>query len=311
MNELFGPPYGLILEKLREGNVVPFLGSGASLGDRDPRTTAWSREDRAYLPNARELADHLAKPVSFPREAEGSQLTQVAQYYELVAGRDDLDQGLHKVFERPAKLAKIHTFLAGLSGPLLIITTNYDDLMERALDAQSKVYDVIIHLTPATLKRTTDHELADSLLWRPHGGDPRFVTDDDLAEVDLSQRFVVYKMHGGIDRAQQERDSYVITEDDYIDFLTRMTSQSASAIPSIVAGHLQRRHLLFLGYSLRDWNLRVLLNQIDPAGRRSITSWAVQYRPSALEIKFWRRRKEDVEVYDMKVDEFAEGLERA
>jgi hypothetical protein len=311
MSTAIQPPYGLIRSQLEEGMVIPFLGSGASLGERDPRDQRWIKDDPAHLPSAGELSEHLAKPVGFPAEGETRELTKVARYYELVAGRDVLDRCLHKVFARDAQYAKIHAYLASIETPLLVITTNYDDLMERALEARSRAYDVVIHLTSATLKRITDHEWADSLLWRPYGGEPRFVTDDDLAEVDPASTFVVYKMHGGIDREQIARDSYVITEDDYIDFLTRMATRSASAIPSFVARHMAPRHLLFLGYSLRDWNLRVLLNQIDPTGQRSITSWAVQYNPSPLEMQFWMKRTEEVLVFDLKVDEFVEGLQQA
>lgn len=311
MSEFVQAPYGLIRSRLEEGDVVPFLGSGASLGDRDPRKQPWSPDDQLCLPSARELAEQLARPVSFPAETEARELTMVAQYYELVGGRLTLDKTLHKVFDRQVQCAKIHHYLASLPAPLLIITTNYDDLMERALQAQGKAYDVVIHLAPATLKRITDHERADSILWHPHQGEPRFVTDDDLAEIDPTQKFVVYKMHGSIDRQQMERDSYVITEDDYIDFLTRMASKSASGIPSFVARHVAKRNLLFLGYSLRDWNLRVLLNQIGTTSGRSITSWAVQYNPSRLEMQFWRGRSEEVLVFNMKVDEFFEGLEKA
>ena len=154
----------------------------------------------------------------------------------------------------------------------------------------------------------TDNERADSLLWRPHGGEPRFVTDDDLAEIDLKKTFVVYKMHGSIDLDNTERDSYVITEDDYIDFLTRMTGQGARVIPSFVAKHMAQRNLLFLGYSLRDWNLRVLLNQIERLSHRSITSWAIQYNPSMMEEQFWDKRS--VEIFNLKVDEFVEVLRK-
>jgi SIR2-like domain len=309
VKERIQPPYGLIHTRLEQGKVIPFLGSGASLGERDPRAQPWNPADPCF-PSARELADYLAKPVRFPADGETRELTKVARYYELMAGRDVLDEDLHTIFTRKAQCAKVHAYLASLPTPLLIITTNYDDLVEQALEAQRKAYDVVIHLTPATLKRVTDHERIDSVLWRPYHSAPRFVTDDELAEIDLAHTFVIYKMHGGIDREQIARDSYVITEDDYIDFLTRMTSRSASAIPAFVARHLEKRHLLFLGYSLRDWNLRVLLNQIDPSGRRSITSWAVQYQPSRLEEQFWKRRSEEVLVFDMRVDEFVEGLQK-
>jgi hypothetical protein len=113
-------------------------------------------------------------------------------------------------------------------------------------------------------------------------------------------------MHGAVDRRQPSRDQYVITEDDYIDFLARMTKNKA--IPAIFAEPFQTRHFLFLGYGLNDWNLRVVLNRIEKDLRRpkSISSWAIQYQPRPLEARFWQER--GVEVYDQLLEEFVERI---
>ena len=109
-------------------------------------------------------------------------------------------------------------------------------------------------------------------------------------------------MHGAVDRREPSRDQYVITEDDYIDFLARMTKNKA--IPAIFAEAFQTRHFLFLGYGLNDWNLRVVLNRIERDLRRpkGIKSWAIQYKPKPIEARFWQER--GVEVYDQLLDEF-------
>jgi hypothetical protein len=101
----------------------------------------------------------------------------------------------------------------------------------------------------------------------------------------------------------------VITEDDYIEFLSRMTRKRA--IPAIFAEPFQTRHFLFLGYSLGDWNLRVVLNRMerDLRRRRDITSWAIQLNPSPLEQRLWQRR--GVDVYDMMLEEFVTKLRLA
>jgi hypothetical protein len=113
-------------------------------------------------------------------------------------------------------------------------------------------------------------------------------------------------MHGAVDRQDPGRDQYVITEDDYIDFLARMTKNKA--IPSIFAEPFQTRHFLFLGYGLRDWNLRVVLNRIEKDMRRpsGTTSWAIQNGPSPLEKRFWQEHK--VEVYDVMIEDFVKEL---
>jgi hypothetical protein len=191
-----------------------------------------------------------------------------------------------------------HLYLASLDTPLLIVTTNYDDLIERAFDAKGKKYDVVIH--------TTDPLDNARLLWWRHGhAEPVKVNPKKLLPP-LETTTYIYKMHGGVDRHVSTRDQYVITEDDYIEFLSRMIKNTA--IPFTFAEAFATRHFLFLGYGLRDWNLRVVLNNIEKHSRRSRenTSWAVQHEPSPLERRFWQER--GVEVYDLTIDEFVREL---
>src|ERR1044072_3429828 len=91
------PPYKLILEKLNSNKVIPFLGSGASLGGR-PIGDVWTKGTRRFLPTAGELATHLADTTEFP-PTESKDLTKVAQYYSLVGGREALKEELHNIFD--------------------------------------------------------------------------------------------------------------------------------------------------------------------------------------------------------------------
>jgi hypothetical protein len=43
-----------------------------------------------------------------------------------------------------------------------------------------------------------------------------------------------------------------------------------------LAVKLRKSHFLFLGYSLRDWNLRVIFHRILGAQRLKYKSWAIQ-----------------------------------
>ena len=302
MSELV-PPYPFILGKLKSSKVIPFLGAGASLGGRQQGAT-WKLGAGNFLPTAGELAGHLADTTEFPA-GETRDLTKVAQYYSVVGGRDALNEELHNIFNCDYQPTSLHTFLADVPAPLLIVTTNYDDLIERALDEKNREagaavrpYDVVIH--------TTEVNSGDRLLhWSYGAGEPREVNPNKL-DLDLGERTIIYKMHGAVDRRQPSRDQYVITEDDYIDFLARMTKNKA--IPAIFAEAFQTRHFLFLGYGLNDWNLRVVLNRIERDLRRpkGIKSWAIQYKPRALETRFWQER--GVEVYDQLLEEFVKRI---
>jgi hypothetical protein len=290
------PPYPFIHGKLAAGKVIPFLGSGASLGGRGPGAK-WERGTSEFLPTASELATLLAETTQFPAD-EPPDLTKVAQYYSVVGGRDALNEELHAIFNRDYPVTPLHNYLAAIEKPMLIVTTNYDDLIERALKARERPFDVVIH--------TTDMDSGDKLLWWPHGEACHREVNPNKLDIDLDAVTVIYKMHGAVDRNEQKRDQYVITEDDYIDFLARMTKNKA--IPAIFAEPFQTRHFLFLGYGLRDWNLRVVLNRVEKDLRRpgSIMSWAIQYKPSSLERLFWQKR--DVGVYDITLDDFVKEL---
>lgn len=290
------PPYTFIYERLRQSRVIPFLGSGASLGGRESGMK-WKKGVATCLPTAGELAHHLAGMTEFPPN-EPLDLAKVAQYYNVVTGREALNEELRSIFNCDYPITSLHTFLAQVDAPLLIVTTNYDDLIERAFVAKGRPYDLVIH--------STDAGLGDQLLWQPHDAiEPREVNPNKL-DLDLQKATVIYKMHGAVDRHEATRDQYVITEDDYIDFLARMTKNKA--VPAVFAEPFQIRHFLFLGYSLRDWNLRVVLNRIerDARRRKSIKSWAIQYNPSPLEQRFWQEH--GVEVYDKLLDEFVQEL---
>ena len=93
--------------------------------------------------------------------------------------------------------------------------------------------------------------------------------------VSPKNRTVIVKIHGAIDRLDNGEDSFVITEDDYIDFLTTGT-EITDLLPTEVAARLNgKTHFLFLGYGLRDWNLRVILRRIWGKQVLKEISWAV------------------------------------
>ena len=243
MSELT-PPFPMIRQGLSEGHVIPFLGSGASLCNQPD---AVSR-----IPSAEQLTDRLAARIVFPK-TETKDLPKVAQYYSVVGGPEELYRDLHGIFDHNYSPGALHRYLAKIDRPVIVVTTNYDTLIEQAFSDAGKPFDLIVHSTSSLL--------GERLLWWPHDVDHPSPTSARRIDVDLDKVSVIYKMHGGIDRKEPSRDQYVITEDDYIAFLTRMTKKTA--IPAILAEPFQNRHFLFLGYALKDWNLRVVLNGIE------------------------------------------------
>jgi hypothetical protein len=307
------PPIPIIARSLLKGQVVPLLGAGASAASR-PTGAAWDAKAPQFLPRGAELATFLAAQSRFPStdKHDLGDLAKVASYFVDTSGRKDLRDYLNDIFDRNFEVSEIHRFLADLSVPQLIVTTNYDDLIERAFAEAGKPFDLVVHPTDRK-------EVEASVLWWKHGVEEPQIVTPNILDIDLKTTTVIYKMHGSVDRLLRKWHSYVVSEDDYIDFLSRMTNNSA--VPALFASHFRRKHFLFLGYSLADWNFRVVLRNLETplpgqiAGARDEESederksWAIQYQPSELEQKLWTAR--DVNIYDLDVNEFARQLREA
>jgi hypothetical protein len=305
MIESLEPHFRMIAKAITEGHVTPLLGAGVNLCGRPPEL-AWT-EGCEYLPSSPELAAFLADEWGYPDD-EARDLVRVSEYASVMLGDAPLYEKLHDLFDADYPPTQLHEFLAQLPALLrerspkpryqLILTTNYDDTLERAFDAASEPYHLVSYIA------TGDHR-GKFLHW-PTGKDPRIIEKaNEYSDISLEERSVILKIHGIVDRENKERDSFVITEDHYIDYLTRSTNVS-ELLPATLVARLTRSHILFLGYGMRDWNLRVLFHRIW--GERELTwnSWAVQKSTGVLDEKFWRKR--NVDILAVALEEYTAGL---
>jgi hypothetical protein len=313
------PPYGEIGDLLRAGRVVPVLGAGASAIGR-PVSPKWQWQPTAKIPpTGADLAKFLADKAEFPSAAdhERSDLPRVSSYFAEISGRGRLRERLREILAVPYRPGPVHEFLARLPGRHLFVVTNYDTLLERAFRVARVPYDLVYYPTDRP-------DAAGILMWWKHREPEPVEVEPEELRVDtlLKQRTVVYKMHGTIfepsgsgagtaaaEAAVAARDSFVITEEDYVEFLSRMAKQQA--MPSSFKAHFSDRHFLFLGYSLRDWNFRLLLGDLhldrtSRGGEARIVSWAIQFRPSELERRLWSKR--GVDIYDRDLDDFVKRM---
>jgi hypothetical protein len=304
------PPYPLIGRLLREGKVIPFLGAGVNI--RSP-VAGEAPDPGPALPTGAQLSRRLAKEVAYPADDDRdlTDLAKVASYFVEISARQRLCEALRQEFTVDAKPSPMHRYLASVPAPLLVVTTNYDDLMERAFIEAGRPYDLVVH-------PTDQREVEGSVLWWAHGAsEPEAIAPNKLY-IELEERSVIYKMHGSICRTSEKLESYVVTEEDYVDFLARMTG--LHAVPAQFLHHFRRCHFLYLGYGLRDWNLRVMLRMLRMSGAgmgkggtggidegdQRLVSWAVQYRPSPIETELWGTRS--VKIFDVAIDDFVQGL---
>jgi hypothetical protein len=141
-----------VMSAVLDGRVVPLFGAGANLSDR-PAGAPWTRG--RHLPSSAELARHLAERFDYP-DGEGHELVRISEYASVMTGSGPLYESLHAVFDADYAIGPLHTFLAGLPARLrlagrsgvcpLILTTNYDDSLERAFRSAREPFDVVSYV---------------------------------------------------------------------------------------------------------------------------------------------------------------------
>lgn len=286
------------------GKVVPFFGAGVNLNGRDPLDQPFDPEG-SMLPLGFELSRYLAEQCAYPGQNKNA-LTRVAQYYALNMSEQAVFDDVRKVLDKDFPLTPMHEFFASLTKlqeakgkpkvPPLIITTNYDDLMERAYREAGVEFDLITYLTNTGEAEKEaclfEHVMPDGT--RVKIDEPNSYHGLNAEQVTFNfKRPVILKIHGTIDRSVggEDNDSYVISEDHYIDYFSGRDTLG-SFLPAQITAHIntKSRRFLFLGYSLGDWNLQVLLRLIWKNNKRTKDSWAVQWMPDPFEILSWKSR---------------------
>jgi len=279
-----------------EGSVVPFLGARLSTG-RSKAT-----EGTSSLPDAEALAAALATRFGI----EQTRLAEIAQYVYVTKGSPDLYKVLRQLLTADYEPGPVHQFLARFPGTLeklglekryqLIVSTNFDMALEQAFNDEREPYDLAVYMASGPHKGKFVHfpfEGARKPIDDPSGYTGFPFRDDEL------ERTVIVKIHGAVDGNVDDyrwKENYVITEDHYIDYLSK--SPIESHIPVQVLAKLKESHCLFLGYRVRDWNLRVFLKRIWE-GKLAAKSWAVELDPNVLEKDFWAQSNVDLYAADL------------
>ncbi len=282
----------LIVRAALASQLVPVLGPG--LGGSAP------------APDHRAAAKHLSQHFGCPREYAGS-LARVAQWVTVTHGIGPLYDELHALYAQVFSPAPVHRSLAALP-PLfrarglpcqLVLTSGFDRMLETAFADAGEEYEVVSFVAVGRDRGKFLHIGAD--------GAVRLIDEPNL-EINLApeERTLILKLNGGLDElAGRVRDSYVVSEDDYIDYLSQ--SNMSALLPVGLAARLRRSSLLFVGYELDEWNLRVFLRRLW-GEERFYQSWAIDATSNHLTAEQWRQL--GVSVIEETVDESLDELRR-
>jgi hypothetical protein len=231
----------ILLGRIKQGKCTPFLGAGACFGS---------------LPLGKEIAGEWAKEYGYPLEDTGD-LARVSQYlavnYDPMFPKEHLLER-YIVGAKPPDFSEPdepHAVLADLPLPIFM-TTNYDDFMLQALKARNRN------------ARQVSCEWNQILR-----GEASCSLDADFEP--SKEAPIVFHLHGH----KGVSESLVLTEDDYLDFLVNV-SRDQDRLPHQIRRAFAGTTLLFIGYSLNDWDFRVLFRGLvrsteDSLRRLSIT----------------------------------------
>jgi hypothetical protein len=254
----------LVAELVRSQQCILFLGAGVHAPPPEGSPFRYPPEQRPLFGAAlgRELATEFDFAERLPGEDPGN-LQRVALAYEITSSRTRLVEAITSAVDLGRAPSPMLYALARLDFPL-VITTNYDQLFERALRDVGKQPRVAVY--------------------QPHS-EPTTDFDNETA-----QSPIICKLHGDISR----RESLVVTDEDYIQFVLRMSDREPyNPIPRSLTFFLKRWATLFVGYSLRDYNMRLLFKtlrwRVDQA--KVPDAYVVEPYPDPLILDVWQSQR--------------------
>lgn len=251
--------------------------------------------------------------IAHPPEA----LTSITSYYEKLLGRQHLWRLLKDIFEGKKEPTPTHRLLADAAKfniernakDYLIITTNYDCLMEEALDKLNVPYMVLTTkkgndakvLTRFSPSIPNGQQLKDDYSNKSYPSDFYIKKSDPWA--------VIFKIHGCLSpEAEFPDDGVVISDNDYVNYVTRM-GKKGNLIPNHVSQLMLDKPFWFMGYSLSDWNVRsiyqTLKDSSDP-DKRGLPDYSVMYSVGEFEKLFFERN--NITIFQASLNEFVEGI---
>jgi len=270
-----------IADVVRSGKCILFLGAGVH--GPPPSDSAYRYDNEQRPPLGSALSESLASACglaeTFPHE-DPRNLQRVALFYEIARSRRDLVDSIRTAVHVGKRPSPVLRALAELDFTR-VITTNYDQLFEEALRCANKQTRESVY-TP-NLERTRDY------------GSP------------TAESPVIFKIHGDID----EPETIVVTDEDYIQFILRMSSKDPyDPVPLNLKADLTDWTTLFVGYRLLDYNLRLLFKAlrwgIDPASMPDM--YSVDYAPDPLIVDVWHNRRRYVKFIAQDVWSFVPTL---
>ncbi|HEX6288062.1 MAG TPA: SIR2 family protein [Herpetosiphonaceae bacterium] len=275
----------IIAEYVKRGECILFLGAGAHYPP--PKDSSYTYPEHQRPPLGSALCEHLSVRSGLseqpPKERKKiSGLQRVSLYYETKRSRKALVDEIRQMVGEGKTPSPVIRALARLNFPL-VFTTNYDRLFEMALHDEKKAFNRRVY------------------------SKDRDTPTEDYLEDPNPQQPIICKIHGDIGNP----DSIVITDEDYIQFVLRMGDPDIyHPVPETFRFYFKRWPTLFIGYSLMDYNLRLLFKtmrwKIDRA--KVPDMYSVDLSPDPLILDVWELQQKYVKFITQDVWSFVPML---
>ena len=301
--------YAEVARLLASGKLIPFLGLGVHFEVHDKAWGAQWSPSSDFFPSTREYGTYLAQHLDERERVEsGMELARIYQFLDETRGRVFVQSTVHRLYNRDYPIKAAHAFLASLNTVVrasgrgktlpLIATTNLDDVLEGTFRRAGEPFAVASYVSEGADKGR--------LLFRSPAGETRILrTTAQVRKAAKIDSTVVVKLHGGVDRRDPARESMVLTEDEIVSYFGSPAVREL--LPELFMARVGNPRFLFLGYSLRDWNVRFLLAELWNR-RRPDMSWAVRYNTTGVTRTLWGKR--GVEIVDVPIEQYLSGLGR-
>ena len=252
-----------IVQSVKDKKCILFL--GAMISAKSPQGSRFQYETAP--PSGKELSRRLTAACRYPDE-DVTNLPRVSLYYQLrpQGSRQLLIGAINKIITKDKDTGKqfipsdaLH-MLAALPFPI-VITTNYDRLFHIALSRAN----------------TRDGKPKEPIV---NVYDPELKSKPKDIPLDIEEnKPVLLKLHGDI----AVPNSVVVTEEDYIRFIQKMGDRDHHPLHTRLRARLTTWPLVFIGYSLKDYNLRLLFKTLELSVDEDLPlSYSVDPKPDSI-----------------------------
>jgi hypothetical protein len=236
-------------KKIINGDTVLFLG-----------TELINFYDQAHQ-NETELAQQLAEEIDY-KTFHGN-LSAIAELIQSrQGGKKDLLNSLHQSLPQQDQRYRFYQSLAeNAKQHLILVSSAYDRLLEQAFLNAGKPFVEIASI----INRTQNYDIGHVVLnYSDDDKDEIVKPQEELSTLNLLETHtIIYKIRGTCMDANNKqltarKDALTLSEDNYLTF----AENARKMIPNVLAEHLREREILFVGFSPKSWEERLLVRTL-------------------------------------------------